>query len=124
MSESDFDASITAAKRDSLVREWSVATASDANVLTPYPNSSALIVNTFLVDPTAAATEASRLLTIYKTQRDFYKIMVKTQPYTLKLNDVVKITFNRYNLTSGKLFRVISIVEDAANNEVELELWG
>jgi hypothetical protein len=27
-------------------------------------------------------------------------------------------------LTSGKLFRVISIVEDAAVNEVELELWG
>jgi hypothetical protein len=124
MSESDFDPSITDAKRDSLLREWSVATASDANVLTPYPNSSALIVNTFLVDPTAAATEASRLLTIYKTQRDFYKILVKTQPYTLKLNDVVKITFNRYNLASGKLFRVISIVEDAANNEVELELWG
>lgn len=124
MSESDFDPSITTAKRDSLVREWSVATATDANVLTAYPNSSALIVNTFLVDSTAAATEASRLLTIYKTQRDFYKILVKTQPYTLKLNDVVKITFNRYNLASGKLFRVISIVEDAANNEVELELWG
>lgn len=124
MSETDFSSSIADAKRDSLLREWSVATASDANVLTPYPNSSALIVNTFLVDPTAAATEASRLLTIYKTQRDFYKILVKTQPYTLKLNDVVKITFNRYNLASGKLFRVISIVEDAANNEVELELWG
>jgi len=50
--------------------------------------------------------------------------LVKTQPYTLKLNDVVKITFSRYNLTGGKLFRVISIVEDAAVNEVELELWG
>jgi hypothetical protein len=37
---------------------------------------------------------------------------------------VVKITFNRYNLTNGKLFRIIGIVEDAANNEVELELWG
>ena len=72
----------------------------------------------------AASTEVSRLLTLYKTQRDFYKIRVKTQPYTLKLNDVVKITFNRYNLTSGKLFRVVSITEDAAINEVELELWS
>jgi hypothetical protein len=49
---------------------------------------------------------------------------VKTQPYTLKLNDVVKITFNRYNLTSGKLFTVVSLIEDAAINEIELELWG
>lgn len=124
MSESDFDPSITAAKRDSLVREFSVTTATDANILTPYPNASALIVDTLLATSAAASTEASRLLTIYKTQRDFYRILVKTQPYVLKLNDVVKITFNRYNLASGKLFRVISIVEDAANNEVELELWG
>lgn len=124
MSESDFDPSISAANRDALLRDWTVEIAQDTNVLTPYPNSSALIVDTLLVGSSAAATEASRLLTIYKTQRDVYKILVKTQPYTLKLNDVVKITFNRYNLASGKLFRVISIVEDAANNEVELELWG
>lgn len=124
MSESDFDPSITAAKRDSLVREFSVTTATDANILTSYPNASALIVDTLMATSAAASTEASRLLTIYKTQRDVYRILVKTQPYVLKLNDVVKITFNRYNLASGKLFRVISIVEDAANNEVELELWG
>jgi hypothetical protein len=124
MNESDFGASITDAKRDSLVRDSSIVTATDATVLTPYPNSSALIVDTMLAASGAASTEASRLLTLYKTQRDFYKIRVKTQPYTLKLNDVVKITFNRYNLTSGKLFRVVSITEDAAINEVELELWS
>lgn len=124
MSESDFGASITDAQRDALVRDFSVVTATDAAILTPYPNSSALIVDTMLATSAAASTEASRLLTLYKTQRDFYKILVKTQPYTLKLNDVVKIIFNRYNLASGKLFRVISIVEDAANNQVELELWG
>ena len=124
MNENDFGASITDAKRDSLVRDSSIVTATDATVLTPYPNSSALIVDTMLAASGAASTEASRLLTLYKTQRDFYKIRVKTQPYTLKLNDVVKITFNRYNLTSGKLFRVVSITEDAAINEVELELWS
>ena len=124
MSESDFDASISASQRDYLVREADIAIAEDTAVQTPFPNSTALIVNSLFAGSSAASAEASRLLTIYKTQRDFYRIMVKTQPYTLKLNDVVKITFNRYNLGSGKLFRVISIIEDAANNEVELELWG
>lgn len=124
MSESDFDASISASQRDYLIRDSDIAIAEDTAVQTPYPNSTALIVNSLFAGSSAASTEATRLLTIYKTQRDFYRIMVKTQPYTLKLNDVVKITFNRYNLDSGKLFRVISIVEDAANNEVELELWG
>jgi len=124
MSESDFDSAITDAQRDYLVRESNFAIATDTAVQTAYPNSKALIVDSALADSSDAAAEASRLLTIYKAQRDFYRILVKTQPYTLKLNDVVKITFNRYNLSSGKLFRVISINEDAANNEVELELWG
>ena len=124
MSESDFDASISASQRDYLIRDADIAIAEDAAVQTPYPNSTALIVNGLFADSSAASTEATRLLNIYKTQRDFYRILVKTEPYTLKLNDVVKITFNRYNLGRGKLFRVISIVEDAANNEVELELWG
>ena len=124
MSESDFGSSVTDANRDFMLREGDTAIATDTAVQTPYPNSTALIVDSFFAGSSAASTEATRLLNIYKTQRDFYRILVKTQPYTLKLNDVVKITFNRYNLSSGKLFRVISIVEDAANNEVELELWG
>ena len=40
------------------------------------------------------------------------------------LNDTVEITFARYNLTSAKKFRVIGLIEDAANNEIDLELWG
>jgi len=124
MSESDFGSSVTDANRDFMLREGDTAIATDTAIQTPYPNSTALIVDSFFAGSSAASTEATRLLNIYKTQRDFYRILVKTQPYTLKLNDVVKITFNRYNLSSGKLFRVISIVEDAANNEVELELWG
>jgi hypothetical protein len=51
-------------------------------------------------------------------------VKLKTQPFTLELNDTVEITFARYNLTSGKKFRVIGLIEDAANNEIDLELWG
>ena len=93
-------------------------------MLTAYPNSQELFVDSQFALSAGASAEATRLNTLYGTQRDFYRVKVKTQPYTLKLNDVVKITFNRYNLTSGKLFRVISLIEDAAVNEVELELWG
>ena len=124
MSETELDASVSSARRDFLTRDGGLSIDTDSAILTAYPNATALMVDALFSGSSAAATEASRLLTIYKTQRDVYRILVKTQPYVLKLNDVVKITFNRYNLGSGKLFRVISIVEDAANNEVELELWG
>ena len=124
LNETDLGASVTAANRDFMVREALVEKAETAAVLTAYPNSQELFVDSLFATSAGASAEATRLNTLYGTQRDFYRVKVKTQPYTLKLNDVVKITFNRYNLTSGKLFRVISLIEDAAVNEVELELWG
>lgn len=124
MSESDFGSSVTTAQRDYLVRDMLFESDNTASIRTIYPNSEELVIEALFAASSAASTEATRLLALYGSQRDFYKIRVKTQPYTLKLNDVVQIAFDRYNLTSGKKFRVITITEDAASNEVELELWG
>ncbi len=96
----------------------------DTAVAAIYPNAKFLEVDSKLIDSSAANAESARLLTLYKSQRDVYRIRCKAQPFTIKLNDVVKVTFARYDLTAGKLFRVISLFEDAAINEVELELWG
>jgi len=124
LDESQFGASITQAQRDYLVRRGLFQIVEDASVQTAYPNSQELVIPALFADSAAASTEATRLSQIYDEQREVYRIVVKTQPYTLQLNDVVQITFDRYNLTTGKNFRVISITEDAATNEVELELWG
>ena len=123
-SDSDLSSSVTAANRDFMVRGQLFETVTSSGTLTAYPNSDEILVESLFAGSSAASTEATRLDAIYDSQRDFYRIKVKTQPYTLKLNDVVKITFNRYNLTSGKLFTVVSLIEDAAINEIELELWG
>jgi len=110
--------------RDFALREGAQVEDSDASTAAIYPNATVLEVDSRLVDATAASAEASRLLALYGTQRDVYRVRVKTQPFTLKINDLVRVTFARYDLAAGKLFRVISLVEDAAINEVELELWG
>ena len=114
----------SAADRDFMLRESAQVEDTDAATAAIYPNAQVLEVDSRLVDSTAASTEASRLLALYGTQRDVYRVRVKTQPFTLKLNDIVEITFARYDLTAGKKFSVISVSEDAAINEVELELWG
>lgn len=114
----------SAADRDFFLRESAQVTDEDTAVAAIYPNAKFLEVDSKLIDSSAANTESARLLTLYKSQRNIYRIRCKAQPFTIKLNDVVKITFARYDLTAGKLFRVISLFEDAAINEVELELWG
>ncbi|OUW83689.1 MAG: hypothetical protein CBD78_00045 [Candidatus Thioglobus sp. TMED218] len=110
--------------RDYLLRSSATINAVVSGLQTKYPNSTILQINSYMVSSIAASSEVSRLATLYGTQRDVYRIRMKIQPFTLKINDVVKITFNRYDLTTGKLFRVVTISEDAAVNEVELEVWG
>jgi len=124
MRESDFSTGLSQSRRDYLVREGKYAVAEDLSVQTAYPNSNELVVQALFAQSADAAAEATRLSSIYDEQKEVYRIRVKTQPYTLELNDIVEIIFDRYNLSSGKRFRVISVTEDAATNEVELELWG
>jgi hypothetical protein len=124
LSEGDFGPGISRSRRDYLLRKGKYEVVEDASIQTPYPNSKELVVDGLFAESADALAEANRLSAIYNEQREVYRIRVKTQPYTLELNDIVEITFDRYNLTSGKSFRVISVTEDAATNEVELELWG
>jgi hypothetical protein len=116
--------STTASRRTFIENQYRTETNTASSVLTVHPEAPTLEVETLLTTAANAATEAARLQTLYGADRDFYKVKLKTQPFTLELNDTVEITFARYNLSSGKKFRVIGLIEDAANNEIDLELWG
>ena len=116
--------STTSARRTFIENEHRTETNTVSSVLTAHPEAPTLEVKTLLTTAANAQTEAARLQALFGVDRDFYRVKLKTQPFTLELNDTVQITFARYNLTSGKKFRVISLIEDAANNEIDLELWG
>ena len=49
---------------------------------------------------------------------------LKTQPYALELGQTIRITYPRYRLGAGRLLLVVGMTEDAAINEVTLDLWG
>lgn len=114
----------SAGRREFTAREFRHVTAEDASVLTKHPLAGDLEVNTLMDGSADASDEASRLLDLYKADRDVFRMRAKTQPFALELPDTVKITYPRFGLTSGKDLRVIGLVEDAAVNEVELTLWG
>tara|TARA_Y100000593_G_scaffold72636_1_gene133414 strand:+ start:6375 stop:7868 length:1494 start_codon:yes stop_codon:yes gene_type:complete len=118
------NSSATASRRAFVEQEYRTESNTATSVQTAHPEAPTLELNTLLTTQANALTEATRLQTLYGADRDFYKVKLKTQPFTLELNDTVQLTFARYNLTSGKKFRVIGIDEDASQNEIELELWG
>ena len=114
----------TAGRRAFTAREFRHVTAEDGSVLTMHPLAGDLEINTLLDGSADASAEASRLLNLYKADRDLFRVRVKTQPFALELADTVRLTYPRFGLEAGKEFRVIGLVEDAASNEVELTLWG
>lgn len=117
-------AGAAAAQRDFTARSFREVTTNDAAVLTKHLHADEMRLNTLLDASGSAVTEAARLLTLYKAERDVYRVQLKVQPFTVHLNDVVKITFARYDLTAGKDFRVVGITEDSASNTIWLDLWG
>jgi hypothetical protein len=114
----------TAGRRAFTARDFRHVSAEDGSVLTKHPLAGDLEVKTLLDGSADASTEASRLLDLYKADRDLFRVRVKTQPFALELADTVQLSYPRFGLDAGKDFRVIGLVEDAAINEVELTLWG
>jgi hypothetical protein len=114
----------TAGRRSFTARDFRHVTTEDGTALAKHPLAGDLEVGTLLDGSAAASTEASRLLDLYKADRDLFRVRLKTQPFALELADIVGLTYPRFGLDAGKDFRVIGLVEDAAINEVELTLWG
>jgi hypothetical protein len=124
----DFDlaGAVTAARRSVLSLPALTKSAEDTAIKTQYTLAPTIEKESLLVDATAAQTEATRLLNLYKTSRDLYTVTIALDlTSTLPdLNNVVNITMNRFSLNSGKLFKIIGIESDYSKNRATLTLWG
>jgi hypothetical protein len=122
----DLAGAVTAARKNVLSLPSLTKSAEDAAIKNQYALAATIEKETCLVDATATQTEATRLLNLYKVNRDLYTVdialdLTKTLP---DLNNVVNITINRFGLNSGKLFKIIGIESDYSKNRATLTLWG
>ena len=122
----DLAGAVTAARKNILSVNSLTKSAEDTAIKNQYSLAATIEKETCLVDGTATQTEATRLLTLYKVNRDLYTVdvaldLTQTLP---DLNNVVNITMNRFGLNSGKLFKIIGIESDYSKNRATLTLWG
>ncbi len=118
---------VGAARRARLALPYQDATDSDTAVQTAYRLAPELSVDTKLSCLGACQTEATRLLTLYKVKRDRFEVVVKATAATLAAIDlgvVVSVTYDRFGLDSGKLFRVLGYQLDPTQSTASLTLWG
>jgi hypothetical protein len=122
----DLAGAVTAARKNILALPALTKSAEDSSIKTQYTLAATIEKETCLVDATATQTEATRLLNLYKTNRDLYTVDIALDlSQTLPdLNNVVNVTINRFGLNSGKLFKIIGIESDYSKNRATLTLWG
>jgi hypothetical protein len=124
---SDLAGAVSAATRAYLAEERRSEKAEDTSVKTQWLLATELTVDSLLTAAADSATEAARLLALYKVRRDIFDIPVSLSIVTtsaLKLMDVVAVQLSRFGMTSGKSFRLIGIRIELARNEAILTLWG
>lgn len=125
--ESDIAGVVTDARRAEIRNVWRSTVAEDAAVKTAHPLAPQLDFYTLLIDSTAAGTESSRRLTLYKTRRDRFAVRVALDAAlaaAIDLGTVVRAVHTRFGLAAGKDFRVLGLQPDARTNMLDLSLWG
>jgi hypothetical protein len=124
----EFVESLSAATRQWLSNEWRQTIAIDttntiARKLAPVLEFESLI-NANEAD---TSEQAYRMLALYATPRDILNVTVRARvddTLLLDLNDLVEVTYPRFGMDTGKLFRVIGIQADYRIGQLELTLWG
>jgi len=118
---------VSAPRRGRLAQSHQDGIATDLAVQTAYLLAPEMSVTSKLACLGAVQTEAARLLALYSVKRDRFEVTVNADAATLAQIDlgvVVNITYARFNLTAGKLFRVLGYQLDPTEGIASLTVWG
>jgi len=119
--------SVSDALRAELEKEFRTATDTDVSIQTAHLLSPQITRITRLAVEADAISESTRLLTLYKTRRYFYRLALPdlVDFATVDLGETVNLTLDRFGLDAGKLFLITSVTRNAPRiDELEIEVWG
>lgn len=114
---------MTETRRKELQEEIRIATITDSTRLSknPLAQSPDMLGSLFDTEADAQAL-ATAQMSLYAPGRMLARLVVGLDGYALQLNDVIKVTWPRYGLQSGKPFRVVGMA--AKGRRVTLTLFG
>lgn len=109
--------------RELYEEEWLVSLATDSTVATNYKLTVEVEpVNTYLLTKATADTEATRRLTLWKTQRTVYRYTGMPELMLEKLGGYQSITYPRFGMDAGVAAQILKIERDWLNNTIEFEV--
>src|SRR5581483_4648802 len=127
LTDTDLAGAVTAAVRNQLRQEWLATTSTDGSVQTQFLLAPQLTFESLLDSASDAATEAARLLALYKVRRDVLTVLVPQAALdgvTLRHGGIVTLQVGRFDWAGGKQFVLCGVGYQLAADEVTLRLWG
>ncbi len=124
--QDDLAGSVPADRKAWLADETRTARAENGNA-DIWPDAPEIEIDTVLLDQSAAAAEAARLLSLYGQQRQLFEVRIRAASVTAAAYDLgstVTLTWPRYGLDAGKRLVVIGWQADFGLKEITLRLWG
>lgn len=81
-------------------------------------------IESYFVNEADAQTEADRLLDIYGITNSLYRIVLTRHPFVHEIGDVILVTYRRWDLTRGRLLRIVALTEETDESRTELIGFG
>lgn len=125
--QTDLDNTAAASRAAFAAAEWRHAVATSASAAALYVDAPEITVETSLVNEADALAESTRRIEQLQSRRVFEVTASADDgsPYsTVDIGDVIRVTYPRFGLDNGEIFRVIGIVYDTRLSEITLRIWG
>jgi hypothetical protein len=121
--DQDIAGAVTGATRQGFIEQWRQEKFESASVATASILAREESLDSAFDSSTDAQAEAARIVGLYGPKRFGFEATV---PFTSGVlpGITVRITDDRFGLSSGKNFRVLSVERRAVDQELILELWG
>ena len=125
--QTDLDNTAAAGRAAFSAAEWRHAVATSASAAALYVDAPEIMVETSLANEADALAESTRRIEQLQSRRVFEVTASADDgdPYsTVDIGDVIRVTYPRFGLDNGEIFRVIGIVYDTRLSEITLRVWG
>lgn len=116
-----------AARKGFVSLERRSASATDADIKKQWLMAGTLEVDTLLTTTAAGDAEAARVLALHKVRRDIFEIPVPLSVITddaLWMLETIGADYPRFDMDTGRLFRVIGIAFELSSDKAILTVWG
>lgn len=122
--DTDLAGSVSDSRRAFLKEELRYGVAEDNDIRLDFPPGHEIVKELGLFqNQSDAETEAARQLALYGPGRALYVISLAAKQYIHELGQVIHVTFPRFDLTEGKLLRIVKLTEDDREG-VEIVAFG